>query len=41
MNKGTDHYDLADNAELHENAEELGAVDGCIIQRDIVDVELG
>ena len=41
MNKETDQFELADNAELHENVEELAAVDDCIIQRVIVDEEAG
>ena len=37
VNKQTDQFKLADNAELHENVEELAAVDDGLIQWAVVD----
>ena len=41
VNKETNQFELADNAELHENVEELAAVDDGLIQRAILDGETG
>ena len=41
MNKETNQFELADNAELHENIEEFAAVDDCIIQEAAFDGEFG